>query len=119
MAKRGPKPKVTDEVKKQIYAILAIGGSVDDAAGYLGIDVSTIYRATKEDDKFAKGVVRSMKSGKLKLIEKMGKATAWQAAAWMLERKYGAEFGRKDTVENQHTVTLYTKEIKGVSQSDL
>jgi len=33
------------------------------------------------------------------LIKKVGKAKPWQAAAWMLERKFGAEFGRRDKHE--------------------
>jgi hypothetical protein len=101
MAKRGPKPKITEAVKLQIYAILTTGGSLDDAAGYLEIDTSTIHRAKKSDTKFATGVKKAVRTGKLKLIQKVGKSASWQAAAWMLERKFGAEYGRKD----KHEVT--------------
>jgi hypothetical protein len=101
--KRGPKPKITDSVKQQIYAILTTGGSLDDAAGYLEIDTATIHRARRRDAKFAAGVKKAVRTGKLKLIQKVGKATAWQAAAWMLERKFGAEFGRRDVIKNEHT----------------
>jgi len=42
------------------------------------------------------GVNKAIKDGKLRCIKKIGKASQWQAAAWMLERKWGKEFRRKD-----------------------
>lgn len=93
--KPGPKPKIGPEEEKQIHAVLAMGGSLNDAADYLGIARSTLNDRMASDEEFRKGVDRSTAQGKIRLIQKVGKADAWQAAAWMLERKWGTEFGRK------------------------
>ncbi len=98
-AKSGRKPKVTPEVEKQIYGILSTGGSLKDAADYLEINASTIRRHKAACPRFARGVMKAVKSGKIRLIQKVCKSAAWQAAAWMLERRFGEEFGRKDKHE--------------------
>lgn len=103
MAKRGPKPKVTAEAKRKVYAMLKVGASLRDAAGCLGVDYKTLYRARKTDAQFANGVMKALREGKLLLLRKMGKARQWQAAAWMLERRWGKEFGRKDKQQVQVT----------------
>lgn len=103
MAKRGRKPVITEAERRIIYGILTGHGSLDDAAGFLEIDLSTIYRTMHADEDFAKGVKRARKIGKRKLIAKVGKANAWQAAAWLLERRHGKEFGRHDKVDHKHT----------------
>lgn len=97
-SKPGPKPKIDDAAIQQVYAILAVSGSLNDAADYLSIDRMTINRKLTADPRFAKGVDRAIAKGKLRLMNKIGKAEPWQAAAWMLERKWGAEFGRKEAV---------------------
>lgn len=98
MAKPGPKPKITDEVKREIYAIVSVGASLKDAADYLGVSQECIYKIKQKDPEFYRGVKKAAKSGKIKLIKKVGSAKAWQSAAWMLERRWGKQFGRKDHV---------------------
>lgn len=75
--------------------MLQVGCSIFDAADVLGIDRSTIQNHRKASPKFSAGVNRAIASGKKRLIEKVGKAKPWQAAAWMLERKWGREYGKK------------------------
>jgi hypothetical protein len=51
----------------------------------------------------------------LYLLKKMRKAGAWQAAAWMLERKWGSEYGSKNNTTHDGTVKViveYTDECK-------
>ncbi len=96
MNKPGPKPKIDADAKRQIYAILSVGASLRDAAGYLGVDWKTIINAKKADPEFCTGCMKAANQGKIKMLKKIGKARQWQAAAWMLERKWGKEFGRKD-----------------------
>lgn len=85
----------TDGDWQKVYAILAVGGSLDDAADYLEIARSTLNLRLEKNPQFRKGVDRATAKGKLRLIKKVGKAQPWQAAAWMLERKWGKEFGKK------------------------
>lgn len=103
--KRGPKPKIGPEEERKIYAILATGASIRDAADVLGIGRATINDHKRDTPKFRKGVDRAIASGKTRLIKKVGKAKPWQSAAWMLERKWGAEFGRRETIHQEHKVS--------------
>lgn len=108
MSKPGPKPKVTPEVMRQVYAVLKVGGSLADAAGVIGCSCRTLRNARRDNPDFSLGIKRAIRDGKVRLLSKMGKAKAWQAAAWMLERRWGKQFGRKDrvSVTNKGTVNL-------------
>lgn len=97
--KTGRPIKIDGKAKKIVYAWLTAGGSLRDAADYLEVDYKTIYRMRQRDASFAKGVNKAIKAGKKKLLDKMGKAKPWQAAAWMLERRWGKQFGRKDKLD--------------------
>lgn len=37
------------------------------------------------------------------LIDKVARAEDWKAAAWMLERRFGKDFGRREPVKIEHT----------------
>lgn len=98
--KPGPKFKIDAKAKRVVYAWLSAGGSLHDAADYLEVDYKTIYRMRQIDSEFAKGVNKAIKAGKKKLLDKMGKAKPWQAAAWMLERRWGKQFGKHEHVDH-------------------
>lgn len=100
-AKRGPKPKIGEKERIEAIAIISAGGSLNDAADVIGIARDTINVALREDPKFRRGIDRAAAKGKLRLIKKVGIAKPWQAAAWMLERKFGAEFGKKVDVSHE------------------
>lgn len=93
--KPGPKPAIDEKREAEILAALSIGGSQLDAAGYCGIDPKTIANHRRANPGFSARVEKAIYTGKLKLIKKVAQATAWQAAAWMLERRWGSEFGRR------------------------
>ena len=101
-AKPGPKPKVGAKEREQVLGALGVGASIADAAALIRVDYKTLYRAIKADAEFAKGVKRAVISGKLRLIRKVANASPWHAAAWMLERRWGKQFGRKDTRTVKH-----------------
>ena len=90
---------IGDDERKQVLAVVGVGGSVSDAAGIIGVSVDTLQREMVQNRDFAAGVKRASKSGKLKLIQKVGTSTDWKAAAWMLERKWGKEWGKRDKVD--------------------
>lgn len=99
--KPGPKPKVGDEQRTEILAVITDGGSIRDAAESVGVSVRTVRNAMRSDPKFFLGVKKARKTGKIKLIRRVNDAKCWQSAAWMLERMYGSEFGRKE--RHEHT----------------
>lgn len=103
MAKRGPKPKIDATVERRILDIVLAGASLQDAAHIVGVSPRTLRMYKSNNPKFCRGVLKAQKDGKLKLIKKIGKAKAWQAAAWMLERKYGEEFGRRESIKQEIT----------------
>jgi hypothetical protein len=106
-AKRGPKPKIGDKEKAEIIAIVKVGGSLNDAADIIGIARDTLNRALRDDPKLRKGVDRAAATGKLRLVRKVGaNKQPWQAAAWMLERKWGREYGKADIVAHEGTVKV-------------
>lgn len=98
--KPGPKLKIDDGAKAEIFACLTVGASLQDASDYVGIARCTLTRLKQSDPEFAQGCAKAIKKGKLHCLNKIGKATAWQAAAWMLERRWYQEFSRKDKVEH-------------------
>ncbi len=91
--------KIGPAERKQILAIVKVGGSIADAAAVIGVALKTVRNEMSRDPGFYTGVLKARKSGKLKLIKKVGTAKPWQAAAWMLERQYGSEYGRHDRHE--------------------
>lgn len=95
--KRGRPTVLTAERKREILAILTIGGSRNDAADYVGIDRSTLETAKllRSHGAFCRQVKKAEAAGKAHHMRKVHTAEAWQASAWMLERKYPDEFGRK------------------------
>lgn len=100
---RGRPLKIDAEVERRILDIVVVGGSLEDAAHIVGVSPRTLRLYKAKRPIFNRGVLKAQKDGKLKLIKKVGKAGAWQAAAWMLERKYGAEFGRRETIKQEIT----------------
>lgn len=110
--KPGPKPKIGPDEQKQVLGALGVGGSLADAAGLIGVNPSTLRRLKAADPEFARGVRHAVRAGKLKLIQKVANAPAWQAAAWMLERKWGREFGKKDKLDlTNHGESAFTFNI--------
>lgn len=101
--KPGPKPKIDAAAETRIIDILTACGTLKDACGVLGIDTSTLRRYRLAHPEFTRRVIQAEKEGKLKLIRRVGDANAWQAAAWLLERKFGAEFGRRETIKQEIT----------------
>ena len=90
------KLKLNNVVEAKILAVLASHGSLNDAAKYVGVDRKTLHNWTKRDPGFSHRIDTAVLEGKLKLLKKVGKATAWQAAAWMLERKWWKEYAKRE-----------------------
>lgn len=98
--KPGPKFKITVEDRNKILGAVGVGGSLNDAAKKIGVNISTLRRLRIADPEFAKAIETEEATGKLILIERVTGSSAWQAAAWMLERKYGREYGRRERLEH-------------------
>jgi len=104
------KSKLTQELIKEAYKLVAAGNYVKDIYPILGIDESTWYRWLSEGEKAKSGLKREFyetikKAEKdaiarnVALIQRAAQDGNWQAAAWWLERKYFEDWGRKDKVD--------------------
>lgn len=113
--------KITPEKEREILAILAIGGSRNDAAEYVGVSRSTLHETIDRNEDFAERVKKAEADGKIKHLKKVGDANAWQASAWFLERKYPKEYGLKQTLEHSGPdgAPISISNLKGLSDSEL
>jgi len=104
------KSKLTQELIKEAYKLVAAGNYIKDVYPILGIDESTWYRWLSEGEKAKSGLKREFyetikKAEKdaiarnVALIQRAAQDGNWQAAAWWLERKYFEDWGRKDKVD--------------------
>ncbi len=68
-----------------------------EAQTALGFGRMTVRRAARKDATFERGIKRARLEGKLALLKRIRAASEsmWQAAAWLLERKWPQEFARR------------------------
>lgn len=108
MPKPSTKPKLlkfTKEARARFVEAIQLGATITMACNYAGFATTTYYHALKQarakpDSIYgtfaaqveqAKGLAAI---GWLAKIEAAADTGSWQAAAWKLERRYPAEFGR-------------------------
>jgi hypothetical protein len=127
-----PASKLTPEMHVGICEALASGVYRQDAARYNGIGTTTFYRWMEvgEADHEAgvnspqallwEGVIQAEAKAKLRLSALISGAAVddWKAAAWMLERKYPEEYGRRDRTEIPQAPPP-TMDLTGLSDADL
>ena len=77
-----------------ILDFLREGLNVSDSCGLAGISRDSYYRWLKEDEEFAKETIEAELSFKRDLLKTVKQASlrTWQAACWLLERKWQPEF---------------------------
>jgi transposase len=97
------RPFLDDEARRrEILAILSVGGSQRTAAAYVGCSKSTIFRTAQRDAEFGAKLRRAqygVEVGYLRNLQKAAKKEQyWRAAAWALERLNPEEFGNRRTV---------------------
>lgn len=106
-AKTGRPTVMTPEVEASILAALTVGATLTVAAQAAGIDRTTIRNHRKRNRRFSSRVNRAISDGEHKLIAKINGSDQWQSAAWLLERRFGKRWGKKDKVD----VTTNGKDI--------
>jgi transposase-like protein len=114
--KIGRRTKLTNEVKGQIVATISMGLTDKDACVVAGISEVTFYEwlnrgRNKEGYNgrkwapvyatFANEVERARVANKVHHVRNIYRAseTQWQASAWMLERRFPEEYGRRDRID--------------------
>ena len=98
-----PKPKCTPELIRQAVKLKKGGANNQDIAKAVGIAESTFYKWTntpksdrqEELSEALKKAEADYKNALQGIIAKAAQERDWKAAAWLLERKYPDEYGRK------------------------
>ena len=91
---------MTAEVKKKLVELVGSGEWKKHAAEKVGIDDSTFFRAMQKDPEFKAAIVAA--EGRLEsemlniVVTEARKEPKW--AAWMLERRFGDRWGKKDKI---------------------
>lgn len=124
----GRPPKIHDAaVVKKFLGAIRTGNYIETAAAFAGLTKSTVYEWMKagarenqrrengeEPDpamdakaEFSNAVEKALAEAEVRDVLLIGKAAEreWQAAAWRLERKFPARYGRKVQADVQATVT--------------
>lgn len=88
-------PALDESKKREVCAIISVGGSRRTAAKYVGCAVETIRRTALRDTAFGERLKRAesdLEVEHLQNIRNAGKKN-WRASAWCLERLYPHRFG--------------------------
>lgn len=98
--KQPGRPSKLDEAKRrEICAILAVGGSWATAAQYVGCALTTIRRTAGRDPQFAADLKKASSQCEVAHLHHIQTAARehkqWRASAWALERLHPDRYGRR------------------------
>lgn len=107
MGKPGRPTKLDDAVTDIICGAVQKHLSLEDACDLAGVDPETVRRWIVKGEKQKSGphavfvgeLKKARAFGKMDLLGKIGDDPSWQAKAWILERRYPGEFGRRQALE--------------------
>lgn len=103
------KHKLTSEYVKRAIQLKKGGANHKDIAAALGVCPQTFSRwinqpKTENQRELCEGLKKAeadYKNALLAIIAKSAETRDWKAAAWLLERKYPAEYARQDRIQAQ------------------
>ena len=103
--------KFNTKTKRRLYKALRIGASRKMAAQYAGISYELLRQWMRRGEQEARGefvvflaaLKRAESEACMKALEAINGAmeTRWQAAAWMLERRYPEDWGRNRIIQHE------------------
>lgn len=110
----GRPTKMTARVKADVLEHLELGLSLADALKCLDVSHTSYVRAKQDDPDFGRGVKSAAARGKAHHLRRVhGGVPNWQASAWFLERKYGAEYGQKLRLDHGGSVQVVEEIVSG------
>ncbi|HWB01219.1 MAG TPA: hypothetical protein VG713_22170 [Pirellulales bacterium] len=93
------KRKLGETRRREVCAILAVGGSREIAAQYVGCAETAIQAEAVADAQFREQLERAESQLELSYLRNIQSAAKkeqyWRAAAWALERKYPQRYGKR------------------------
>ena len=139
--KAGRYTKLTPELQQEFIAAIESGLTNKSACDYVGIDESTFYswlniarkaeleaaengtkipKNIKPFSEFSKSLKKAearFKAYHCKNIKRAGDEGAWQASAWLLERKFPEEYGKNRCFDTNDTSRADADFIEALSAS--
>lgn len=113
----GRPTKYTPDRVKRITDALALGASYRRAAQAGGIHIDTLIEWRKEHSEFSEAVEKAEAKNTTRCLKSITKAADngnWTAGAWLLERRYPREYGRReDLTSNGQTLTGLVIKLDG------
>lgn len=107
---RGRKPIEPDTARKQrLLDALTAGATLKMAARAAGVSEDTLARWRVRHKGLADEMTQAEASGAVAALAQIQRAAAngsWQAAAWLLERRYPDDFGRVARTQQQQPDTF-------------
>jgi transposase len=110
--------KYTPEAVERIVEALEQGATYEAAAAHAGVHYDTLNEWRKEFPEFSEALKGAEAKAELHWLEQIEAAAAdgaWQAAAWRLERRYPARWGRRERVERVDMTTTVRREAERVA----
>ncbi|MCL4736495.1 MAG: hypothetical protein KJ050_16340 [Candidatus Omnitrophica bacterium] len=88
--------KRTPKARAKILEAISLGATYQLAANYAGMHYDTLNEWRKDDAEFSDALTEAEGKAACKWLKKIEAAAArnWLAAAWKLERRYPAQYGR-------------------------
>lgn len=102
----GRPPKYNEERVTTILNAISSGNTRKCAAGLAGVTETTLYEWAGEYPEFSEALEKADAEAEQGMVSRVKAAAddgTWTAAAWWLERRRNEEWGRKDTVKNEHS----------------
>ena len=98
---------LSDEQRRQILAVLRIGGDRETAVRVVGQTKASLQTALVNDPQFAQDVRQAEAAAKLIHMQNIHNAAQdprdWRASQWWLERRYPARFARQKEARREAT----------------
>ena len=99
MAPRGRRPVLDEDKRREVCAILSMGGSRRLAARYVGCAHTTIRNTAERDPEFLAQLHQAEGQHELLYLRSIQSAAKkeqyWRAAAWVLERRYPERYAKR------------------------
>lgn len=117
------KEKLDREGVQEAVRLTKMGLNDQDIAAYIGVAPQTYstwrnHPKTEVQQELAEALKKAETERKGALLARILKATdeSWQAAAWMLERRYPAEYARPDRYHDQG-ITEAVQAVRELTES--
>lgn len=120
---RGGPSKYRPDIVAKITDALAIHATHRLAGDYAGIDESTFSAWLLKYPEFRQAVREAEGRAGIKCLATIHKAApeSWQAAAWLMERRYPDQYGRTVQTQDQRSmqVNLTPEQLAAMSDAEL